>query len=335
MFARGVRVYFADRERGLGQLRELAVKGTRFPLVIYGPEGCGKTALLKQAAVLFNGLGYYVVYASPLEGVLEKALWYSPVVRDVVREVLGAISEPLLHLAEAALRIVDLIVRKFERPRVALLVDDVFQAIGLGRAEAYVKALLNLIEYPSSEYENIVVMVSSSEGVTRSRIGRHRWAQIMGMWNMDKNGLSKLYAQIPGSKPPLEQIWVLTGGNPWMLSKLYEVDWNPSTVIKQLVRERNLAGLVKTITQAEKNLLYEAVEDPDTLWENLERREAQELLKKLVELNMVMELWDRSNNAWIDTPPPLKDLELGIGEYIAWQTPLHREAVKQVVSTSN
>jgi len=34
--------------------------------------------------------------------------------------------------------------------------------------------LLNLIEYPPGEYEKIVVLVSSSEGVTRERIGRHR-----------------------------------------------------------------------------------------------------------------------------------------------------------------
>ncbi len=46
---------------------------------------------------------------------------------------------------------------------------------------------------------------------------------------------------------------------------------------------------------------------------------------------MVMELWDRSREAWIDTPPPLKDLELGIGEHIAWQTPLHKEAVRMML----
>jgi len=34
--------------------------------------------------------------------------------------------------------------------------------------------LLNLIEYPPGEYEKIVVLVSSSEGVTRERIGRRR-----------------------------------------------------------------------------------------------------------------------------------------------------------------
>jgi hypothetical protein len=32
---------------------------------------------------------------------------------------------------------------------------------------------------------------------------------------------------------------------------------------------------------------------------------------------------------WIDEPPPEKDLELGIGKDVAWQSPLHREAVKR------
>ncbi len=331
VFAKGVKVYFANRDRALEQIRELANRGTRFPLVIYGPEGCGKTALLRQASILLNELGYHVVYISPLEGILERAIWYTPAVKDIVKEVLKTLNEPVLHLAEAILRIGDLIIRRLEKPRVALIVDDVFQAIGLRKAEAYVKALLNLIEYPPSDYENIIVLLSSSEGLTRDVIGRHRWARITGMWNMDKNGFKELYTQIPGDKPPLNHLWQLTGGNPWILARLYEVDWNYNMVISQLARERGIRQLVKTITLEQKSVLSKTIEDPDTLWENLGDLRVQELLRKLVELNMVMELWDRSREAWIDTPPPLKDLELGIGEHIAWQTPLHREAVRMIL----
>jgi len=62
--------------------------------------------------------------------------------------------------------------RRF-RKRIALLVDEVFQAIGLERAEMYVKSLLNLIEYPPEQYERIVIIVAASEGFSRWRIGRH------------------------------------------------------------------------------------------------------------------------------------------------------------------
>jgi hypothetical protein len=40
------------------------------------------------------------------------------------------------------------LLKKWRRKRIALLVDEVFQAIGVGKAEIYVKTLLNLIEYP-------------------------------------------------------------------------------------------------------------------------------------------------------------------------------------------
>jgi len=34
---------------------------------------------------------------------------------------------------------------------------------------------------------------------------------------------------------------------------------------------------------------------------------------------------------WIDVPPPERDPELGIGRYVAWRTPLHREAVRRAI----
>jgi predicted AAA+ superfamily ATPase len=43
-FAPGLEVEFCDRVRGIKQVYEFAERGTRFPVVVYGPEGCGKTA---------------------------------------------------------------------------------------------------------------------------------------------------------------------------------------------------------------------------------------------------------------------------------------------------
>jgi len=48
--APGVETEFVDRDRALAQVKEWAERGTRFPVVIFGPEGCGKTAFLRQAA---------------------------------------------------------------------------------------------------------------------------------------------------------------------------------------------------------------------------------------------------------------------------------------------
>jgi len=74
------------------------------------------------------------------------------------------------------------------RRKVAVIADDIFQAIGLDKAAAYVKGLLNMIEHPQYKYENMVVLVATSEGVSRREIWRHRWARLMPMWNMARNG---------------------------------------------------------------------------------------------------------------------------------------------------
>jgi len=65
-------VEFADRERALGQVEEFAVEGTRWPVVVFGPEGCGKTAFLRQAAAMLRDLGYDVFYLHLLDRVFRR-----------------------------------------------------------------------------------------------------------------------------------------------------------------------------------------------------------------------------------------------------------------------
>jgi len=69
VLAPGLVVEFADRERALGQVEEFAEEGTRWPVVVFGPEGCGKTAFLRQAAAVLRDLGYDVFYLHPLDRV--------------------------------------------------------------------------------------------------------------------------------------------------------------------------------------------------------------------------------------------------------------------------
>ncbi len=330
-FARGVEVEFVDRDRAVRQVSGIAERGTRFPLVVYGPEGCGKTALLRQAGAIFEEHGYSVVYVDPLAESVGDALHYTGPLRDIVREVLGLFPEPYSRIVDAAIRIIGEAMRRLRRPRVALLLDDLFQAVGPGVAERYVKALLNLIEYPPGDYESIVVMVSSSEGATRKTIGRHSWASPRLLWNMSKDGFAELYDKVPGPKPGYEEAWRLAGGNPRYLGKLYEANWDPAPVIDEIARTRGLEALAKTLGTRERELLQAMLSDPDTLFERLGEPEAQRLAEKLVELNMIVELWDRNEWLWIDTPPPEKDPGLGIGRHYAWQTPLHREAMRKAL----
>jgi len=221
--ASGLVVEFADRERALGQVEEFAEEGTRWPVVVFDPEGCGKTAFLRQAAAMLRDLGYDVFYLHPLDRVIAAEV----VDADVKRLFLYLVRRTLEdeRWGRLAMAVFDLTREVLRRRKVAIIADDVFQAIGLDKEAAYIKGLLNMIEHPQYKYENTVVLVVTSEGISRREIGRHRWARLMPMWNMARDGFMQLYEKIPGPKPPFEEAWRWTGGNPNMLVELYKAGW--------------------------------------------------------------------------------------------------------------
>ncbi|MGC9147814.1 MAG: ATP-binding protein, partial [Infirmifilum sp.] len=103
------------------------------------------------------------------------------------------------------------------------------------------------------------------------------------------------------------------------------------TVIDEIRDEKDLNTFITSLTDEERGWLAEAINNPDTLM----RRERIPLMNRLIKLNMIMSnLPSRNSKAWIDEPPPERDLELGIGRYVAWQTPLHRDAVRRVLGAS-
>jgi len=324
--APGVETEFVDRDRALAQVAEWAEKSTRWPVVIFGPEGCGKTAFLRQASVMLRELGYDVFYLHPLDRVFAAEV-DDPDVKslflDLVRKTLE--DERWGRLALAVFDLTREILKK-RRRKIAIIADDVFQAIGLDKAAAYVKGLLNTIEHPVYRYENIVVLVATSEGMSRSEIGRHRWADIMPMWNMAKDGFTQLYEAIPGVKPLFEKAWRWTGGNPHMLLELHKRSWSVDAVVKALIRDKELTS---SFIAKWRRRLEEAVEDPEALWSP---DTPEELIKQLTEKNLIVyNMYDRDPYFWIDQPPPERDPELGIGRNVAWQTPLHREAVRRAL----
>jgi len=326
-FARDLEVVFTDRDVAIRQIYELGEKGTRYPVVVYGPEGCGKTAWLKQATLTLREIGYDALYINPLHRDFVVKVDISEIAQRLLNVISEASGVATLKLANMAILLARELMTRWKRRKIALLVDDVFQAIGLGRAELYVKELLGLIEYPPGSYDSMVVIVATSEGVTRGRIGRHRWAWLRAMWNMSESGFLELYNKIPGAKPPFKDVWRATGGNPDVLSQLYQHEWDVDKVVESLVEHRKLRLFIRSLSDIEKAWLNEALEDPDTLF----ARERLSLLQRLVELNLVVDdLPARESFLWIDTPPEV-DLEIGVGKYVAWQTPVHREAVRRTL----
>jgi hypothetical protein len=322
----GLEVEFVDRDRALAQVVEWAEKSTRWPVVIFGPEGCGKTAFLRQAASGLRDLGYDVLYLHPLDRVFAAEVDDADVKTlflDLVRETLEDERWGRLELA-----VFDLVreVLKKRRRKIAIIADDVFQAIGLDKAAAYVKGLLNMIEHPVYRYESIVVLVATSEGVSRREIGRHRWAELMSMWNMPKEGFHQLYEKLPGAKPPFEDVWRWTGGNPEMLARLYKAGWDVEEVVLHLMQNKKLSA---EFTRRRGRWLEKAVEDPEVLWTG---DVPEELVEELEARNLIVyNMYDRRPSFWVDQPPPGRNPELCIGKNVAKQTPIHREAVRRAL----
>ncbi|MEM4493980.1 MAG: ATP-binding protein [Pyrobaculum sp.] len=318
-------VEFADRDLALKKVEEWAEKGMVKVEVVFGPEGCGKTAWLRQSAVLLRELGFHVIYVDPLNRYFEA---YTDV-KEVARRLADAAAETLgiaeVKLASLVIDLANELIKK-KRKKVAVLADDVFQAIGLGEAAKYVKALLGIIEYPPASYERVIAVVATSEGITRREIGRHRWADLTPMWNMPRDGFKQLYDQIPGDKPSFEEVWRATGGNPKLLGELYEARWDVESVVERLVEKKELAP---SFTARWRGWLEKAVEDPDALWSPDAPRE---LIDELVAKNLIAYFLSRRDpRFWAGEVPPERDSELGIGRRVAWQTPLHREAVRRAL----
>jgi len=278
--------------------------------------------------------GYSVVYVGPLEGEEEWRVRASLGAVEAARDLFTlALGEGGSALVDLALRILSAVSKRGRL--VAILLDDVFQAVGLDVAEVYVKRLLNFLEYPPGGLEKAVVIVGSSEWVSRVRVGRHGWADVYMMWNMSMEGFGELYNQIPGGKLSLDEAWMVTGGNPRALRDLYLSGWSVEKVVERIASSRGLKRLVAGLTEEQRRILAESVEDPDALYRRLreartreEKRAVEELVDKLVELNLIVEeVSIRSEHTWIDEPSAT-DRSIGVGNQAAWQTPLHREAVK-------
>ncbi len=210
--------------------------------------------------------------------------------------------------------------------RLAIIVDDAFQAIGLDKAALYVKGLLGILEHPPKPYERVIAMAATSEGISLREIGRHLWSTTMPIWNMGEDGFRQLYEKLPSERPgPPDEVWRSTGGNPRVLEMLYEARWNVDRVIERLILDKKLTGEFVRRWRRELEIV---LNDPDYLWSE----GPEELANELVSRNLVVfGIPGRDPELWVDEPPPGRDPELGIGRYVAWQSPLHREAVRRAL----
>jgi len=328
----GYRLEFVDREAELAQLQGYAEKGTHAPLLLYGPEGCGKTRLLLELARRLQGREYLVVYVDALEeDSLEAALAAPRWLREMVREAMGELAPgPVGVLASRA--VVELLGRlerrRLEGKRVVLLVDDAARPLGLERLEAYVKRLLRLLEHdlPEAGAASALAVLATSEGQSLEALTKHpTWVDARLIWNLPEPAARELATALgaPGSRWP--RVYRATGGNPRaILGLARNYSWDPEAWIEALAaRLAPLARRVKREGLARR--LAEALEDPDALAEP--EPEAEKLARLLLGHNLVTPL-----GPGLAGPPPEPSQELGIGQSYAWQLPALRDALRRALA---
>jgi len=221
---------FVNREPELDKMMRWAREGRYTPVFLYGPEGCGKTRLLKEFYQrLSQHEDYIIVYIDALEEKIpEKALLGSEKVLDVAKSIVeqigGPVGKALADSVEALLE--ELYKRiKFKDKHVILLIDDVASPLGLDYIELYAKRLLSLSEEL--------------------------------IWRM-KARSALLIATTSES---------LTGGNPRALLEIASLRWNFDEWMRH-IEHRMRRALFEL--REHKESIRAALEDPDVLVEDRE-----------------------------------------------------------------
>jgi len=332
---------FVDRFEELKALEELAKRGSPSIIYIYGPEGCGKTRLLKEFIKKFNGVGIYI--DSLEEESIEKALIFTQKLNEVkslllelTQQATGPIGK---WLTSRLLRILKKIVAKIkiEDEHLVIVIDDITRARGLNDLERYIKWLYELQWKIYKDYRprTILTIATTSEGYSLSRIIRHTYNIPNLIWNLEKEAYEELIHQLkPPNREIVEKIWRLTGGNP---RQAIEIAITHKWKIEEwLIKTKNKLGDIANILKA-KNLIKEThqlIEDPDTLYKKptIKLREAYEILLEhnlmmYVGISLLTSWTHKDKNKWITKP----SRELGIGRYYAWQIPAYKQALKQLL----
>jgi len=343
-------VRFVDRVEEMDALRRWCSVSRYCPLYIYGPEGCGKTRLVREFVEHVDevlGGDTLAVYIDALEATsVGRALRFRPslatdvakLIAEALPSVLAGLSPVGTLLAVSIPSIVEAIARRLTKSflrgrRLVIVVDDVSRAIGLDRVEWYVKWLHELSERLAEDYDlsTVSIIVTTSEGTSLDIVSRHRHAEVRLLWNLDREGFKELLQEL---KPPpytdFETVWRLLGGNP---GKLIELATRFGWSVEQMM-QYHINRIERVIDRVKA---MNAVNELRELATDIHRaeREPSEKMLKLIELLIDNNLLIYKK--WMlltDKQFTHSDPELGIGEKYAWQTPLYREAVLRILENT-
>lgn len=315
---------FVDRVEEIRKLKAYAVEGYYPVLYLYGPEGCGKTRLLRELHTVLRRLSNTIVVyvdAQNTSGIQEAVNAPPEIARLLVEAAAEYTGPPGRAAALALLRVLSRVRERLIRgKRVVVLVDDVARPLGLERIEAYTKSLLDPVEKLRSQgAASVLALATTSEATSRSILARHNYATLTQLWNLPPDGFTQLLEALKAPRNVHDEAWRLLGGNPRLALALQARGWRPERLLEDTYPR--IHAILEELPNKLTRGLAEAVDDPDAL------REHRELRRHLVDANLVTPV-ERPCLGY--TPPP--DPELGIGRSYAWQVPMYRLLVKRYLS---
>ena len=324
---------FVNRVPELENLHKLATRGSALPIFLYGPEGCGKTRLLKEFVKKFNGISIYVDALEKEK--LDKALLTNPAIgelRKLMQDLVSKFTGPVgAFLVDKLMPIVENIVTKttIEDKPLVIIVDDVVRAIGIEKIEWYIKWLYELGKKLVEDYRpsSILIIATTSEGQSLDLVLRHTYASIRLLWNLHKDALDELARELGvPHEVSIDELWHVTGGNPRILIEIaHDYAWNINAWLSML-KKKLLKIIISIKSKGLENELKLVIKDPDAIY-HYPSQKMEELYKILVEENLIIYKYIPT----ITEKEIEEDPELGIGKYYAWQIPAYRDIISNIL----
>ncbi len=335
---------FVDREKEISSLRNMASRTGSTPVYIYGPEGCGKTRLLRELISRFTsyfGDDAVAIYIDALERDSIDAALYTSRGLALAREVLVSLAERYAGrvgeaLANSIMTLLEkaLVNRRIRDNYILIAVDDVTGAIGVDRVEWYLKWLYEAMKKLGSHGPRAInIVVATSEGPSLDSVVRHTYTHALLMWNLDRRSFEELFHLLdPPGSVVYEEVWSILGGNPRQLVELaYRYGWALDMLrkalrarIKRIVEEIARQGLGDMLDLAASDVSFlDRVRDEPERMEKIGR-----LVKILVEKNLIIyKDWITLSGEQI-----LEDRSLGIGKRYAWQLPIYPRLIIEALT---
>jgi len=344
-----VELPFVGRMAELEAVKRYNSRQVYLPIFVFGPEGCGKSRLFREAVKKFREWypdGVAVLIDTRKSSLADAVVATAPVdVKKLAKQLAKAMFRSLSQithfgrfLAEAATSIPRYI-RAKDVKRIFVVVDEVTTT--LTNVEAYAKAMESTMNVGRPEELRDVIVnffALTSEGYSRDLLARHSYVWQAYVWNLPRRDFEELYYRVreiyPGQAPPFDEVWKALGGNPRRLEELARLGWDMDKYKRWLARELKVGGLAKYLKR--RGLLGPAlrvVEDVDYLYHG-EEPELTTLERVLAKANLVMEVprdIELGVHVGAAFDPPLVDRDLGVGQYYAWQVPIYRELVREAL----